>query len=79
MDDGETALINTLAALKARAVTVVVIAHRPGILQHVDKVLALRDGATLMFGPRDEVIAKLSQPATGAQQPPGAIAPHTGA
>ncbi len=73
--NGEVALLNTLAALKVRGVTVVVIAHRPGILKNVDKVLALRDGATLMFGPRDEVIAKLSQPAAEAQQRPAVSAP----
>lgn len=66
--DGENALMNILKALKARNITVVVIAHRPGILQHVDKVLALREGAVMMFGPRDEVIARLTGPRP--DQPP---------
>ena len=61
--DGEAALLEAIQALKERKVTLVVIAHRPGILQHVDKVLALREGAVLMFGPRDDVIAKLTAPA----------------
>lgn len=54
--EGEEALKNTLHALKARGCTVVLIAHRVNILQHVDKVLILRDGVVHKFAPRDEVV-----------------------
>ncbi len=64
---GEEALLDAIDTLKERGVTLVVIAHRPSILRHVDKVLVLRDGAMQTFGPRDEVIAKLTGPATGEQ------------
>ena len=58
--DGEMALLEAVVAKKAEGVTMVIIAHRPSILQHVDKLLVLRDGTMQMFGARDEVMAKLA-------------------
>ena len=63
--EGESALIEAIAQLKARGTTLIVIAHRPSILQHADKVLVLKDGMAAAFGSRDEVIAKLNAPPTG--------------
>lgn len=57
--DGEVALANALKALKARGATVVLIAHRTGVLQNVDKLLVLRDGAVEGLGPREEIAARL--------------------
>ena len=57
---GEEALVRTLDALKDRGVTLVVIAHRPAILTHVDNILVLGEGAVRMFGPSEEVIASLT-------------------
>ena len=62
--DGEAALLDAIAARKAEGITMVIIAHRPNILRHVDKLLVLRDGTMQMFGDRDEVMAKLAGPAT---------------
>ena len=66
---GEEALINTIATLKEREATLVVIAHRPSILRQVDKVLVLRAGAVEAFGPPSEVLPTVSraQLGTGAQ------------
>lgn len=61
--EGESALARTLVRLKQRKVTTVVITHRMWILRHVDKILFLRDGAVELFGPRDEVLAKIARPA----------------
>ncbi|MET3675868.1 MULTISPECIES: type I secretion system permease/ATPase [unclassified Pseudomonas] len=58
-DVGEKALVDALAALKARGATVILISHRPNVLCAVDKVLMLRDGAVHMLGSRDEVFAAL--------------------
>jgi PrtD family type I secretion system ABC transporter len=63
--EGEAALIQAIAQLKARGTTVIVIAHRPSILQHADKVMVLREGVIAAFGSRDEVIAKLNAAAAG--------------
>ena len=61
-NDGEEALVQTIDTLKQRGTTSVVIAHRPTILDRVDKVLVLRAGTAQMFGPRDEVIPKILGP-----------------
>lgn len=63
---GEEALLGAVAKLKAEGVTMIIIAHRPSILQHVDKILVLRNGAMQLFGARDEVLAKLTSPAPAA-------------
>ncbi|HBX53803.1 MAG TPA: type I secretion system permease/ATPase, partial [Pseudomonas sp.] len=60
-DVGEAALIQALIDLKRRGKTLVLISHRPTVLNMVDKVLMLRDGAVQMFGSRDEVFSALRQ------------------
>lgn len=59
---GEQALLNTLMELRKRKSTIIVIAHRPNILQLVDKILIMRDGRVAAFGPRDEILAKVAGP-----------------
>ncbi len=59
---GETALLQAVAALKARGVTMVMIAHRRSMIQHVDKLLVLRDGTVHMFGPPEQVVPRLAAP-----------------
>ncbi len=57
--EGEQALAATLRGLKEEGVTLVVIAHRPSLLDSVDKVLVLRDGAVEAFGARSEVLQRV--------------------
>ena len=59
---GEQALVQALAAAKAKGITLVVITHRPSILKTADKMLVLREGAVEQYGPRDEIMAKMTQP-----------------
>lgn len=59
---GDAALLTTLAELKRRGSTVIVVTHRTNILQQVDRILMLAEGQVAMYGPRDEVLAALSQP-----------------
>ena len=54
--EGDQALKDAIENLKARGATVVVILHRPNILQIVDKILVLRDGVVQKFSDRDEVM-----------------------
>jgi PrtD family type I secretion system ABC transporter len=61
--EGEEALLRTLEILKADGVTVVIIAHRPSLLRNVDKMLVLNDGAVASFGPRAEVMARVTRQA----------------
>ncbi len=56
---GEDALIATITELRSRGVNVIVILHRPNILQVVDKVLVLHGGQVQRFGPRDEIMPQL--------------------
>jgi ABC-type protease/lipase transport system fused ATPase/permease subunit len=59
--DGESEknLIGALEKLKALETTVVLVSHRPGLVQHVDLVLMMRDGAVEMFGPRTDVLNRV--------------------
>ena len=68
-DVGEYALAQALLVLKQRGCTVIVITHRVGILSIVDRIMVFNEGALVLDGPRDEVLAKLNQrPATQATQ-----------
>ena len=42
--DGVAALVSALADLKARGATIVIVAHRPSILAHADRVLRIEGG-----------------------------------
>ena len=68
-DAGEAALVRTVDALKKAGCTIVLITHRTSIISSVDKILFLRDGQVAAFGPRDEVLAALSQAARPATVP----------
>jgi ATP-binding cassette subfamily C protein/ATP-binding cassette subfamily C protein EexD len=67
--DGEQALLRALEQIKAGGTTVVLVSHRPALVQGVDKVVVLRDGMVEMFGPRQEVLKRLLQPARPTEVP----------
>jgi PrtD family type I secretion system ABC transporter len=54
---GQQALISALHLAKQRKITTLLITHRNALLNHVDKILILRDGKIEMFGDRAEVTA----------------------
>lgn len=58
---GERALAAALRVLKARGATVFVITHRTSILDQLDRLLVLRDGAIALYGPRELVVAELNK------------------
>jgi ATP-binding cassette subfamily C protein len=58
--DGDVALTDCLQKLKEEGRTVVVISHRHVSLNTVDKILCLNAGAMAIFGPRNDVMAKLA-------------------
>ena len=58
---GEQALVQCLLNAKAEGITVFIIAHRPIVLQKVDKILVLHEGEAKLFGPAEEVLARLTQ------------------
>lgn len=65
---GETALANTLQALRTAGTTVVVVTHRKSLLAMADLALLLLNGGVKAFGPRHEVLAALQGPSA---PPPG--------
>jgi ATP-binding cassette subfamily C protein len=73
--EGEAALRQAIAAMKARGAIVVLIAHRPSVLSVCDHILLLVNGEQKDFGPRDEVWRRVSARAV----PPPAAAAAAGA
>ena len=67
--EGEVALMNAILAAAARGAAVVIIAHRAGVLQRVDRLLTMKDGLVQLEGPREEVLAKMraAVPTVGAR------------
>jgi len=58
-DHGEKALIDTVKGLNARGKTTVLVTHRTSILEVVTKIMALREGTVVAFGPREELLPVL--------------------
>jgi PrtD family type I secretion system ABC transporter len=67
-NEGDEALLRALADLKANGATVVIVAHRPSLLRSVDKLLVMNEGTVQMFGPRAEVLARLTRPLPGPRE-----------
>jgi PrtD family type I secretion system ABC transporter len=61
--EGEEALAAALRDLKPKQATVVLITHRPSLLQSadIDKVAVLRAGTLEQFGTRNEIVAKVTR------------------
>jgi ATP-binding cassette subfamily C protein len=59
---GEESLIACIAKARARGATVIVIAHRRGVLQAVDRLLVLEEGKPRLLGPAADVVARLMGP-----------------
>jgi PrtD family type I secretion system ABC transporter len=60
-DDGHSALIRAMQRLREEGVTLVLVAHRPSLLGAIDKLLVLREGAVEAFGPRDEILPRVTR------------------
>jgi ATP-binding cassette subfamily C protein EexD len=61
LDDlGEQALVNAILYLKQKGTTVILITHRPAILNITDRIALLVEGTLKMYGPSAEVIAALA-------------------
>ncbi|MFZ5929975.1 MAG: type I secretion system permease/ATPase [Pseudomonadota bacterium] len=68
-NDGEAALARTVADLKARKRTTLVITHRPSLLASVDYIMVMREGMIEKFGPRDEILGQYLRPAAVPNAP----------
>ena len=75
--DGEQAIVETMAKLRERGTTIILIAQRAGLMVQVDKLLVLTSGTMTAFGERDAVLKELQvalplppQTAAAQQQAP---------
>jgi PrtD family type I secretion system ABC transporter len=59
--EGDQALTRAILGVRERGGLVVVIAHRPTALAGVDLVLAMANGQSQAFGPKEEVLRKVLQ------------------
>ena len=59
--EGEEALTTAILGVRARGGIVIIVAHRPSALAAVDHVLAMVRGSQQAFGPKDEVLARLTR------------------
>ncbi|MFC0387884.1 type I secretion system permease/ATPase [Muricoccus vinaceus] len=71
--DAEARLLEGLSGLKAIGATVVLVSHRPSLVQGVDKMLVMRDGAAELFGPRAEVMSRLGVRAVPKTRAPASL------
>lgn len=76
-NEGEVALMAAIQTMKQSGQTVVLITHKPSILQVVDKILVLKSGAVEAIGPRAEVLARFTRPTAVSTVPPVSSAPST--
>jgi len=58
-EEGDEALCSVLAELKARGVTVILVGHRRRVMNQLDKLAVLRNGALEAIGPAANVLARL--------------------
>ncbi len=60
--EGELALTQAISRLRDNGSCVVVMAHRPSAIAAVDKILVLKAGRQVEFGPKEEVLRKVTRP-----------------
>ena len=60
--NGEIALVEAIKRLRDAGKTIILITHKANILAAVDKILVINEGLMQLFGPRDEVLARLANP-----------------
>ena len=66
---GEIALDIALQQAKQRGQTVIIVSHRPIAIRNCDLILVMQDGQVLLYGPREQVMAKLASAAASASTP----------
>ncbi|WP_322414105.1 type I secretion system permease/ATPase [Mesorhizobium huakuii] len=60
--EGEAALTEAIQGIRARGGIAVVVAHRPSALASLDQVLVMANGRVQGFGPKNEVLNKVTRP-----------------
>lgn len=67
-EKGEQALVQAITEATKRHATVIIVSHRPSILAFVDMIMVVQEGMIAAYGPKEEVMSKLSKAAQQHQQ-----------
>lgn len=67
---GEAVLTQAIGRIREAGVTLVLITHKPNILQQADRLLVLHAGTQADFGPLAEVMQRMQRAAPPRPQPP---------
>jgi ATP-binding cassette subfamily C protein len=59
--EGDEALTRTILGLRARGAIVIVVAHRPSAIAGVDYILVMAKGRQQQFGPKEEILNRVTQ------------------
>jgi PrtD family type I secretion system ABC transporter len=66
--EGDEALTRAILGLRARGAIVVVVAHRPSAIAGVDYILVMAKGRQQQFGPKEEILNRVTQPQSAPQR-----------
>ncbi|MDH3742548.1 MAG: type I secretion system permease/ATPase, partial [Hyphomicrobiales bacterium] len=66
--DGDAALTRSVQAMRERGSIVIVIAHRPSAIAALDLLLVIQNGRQEAFGPKAEVLAKMTHQVAANKQ-----------
>ena len=58
--EGDQALTDAIRAVRARGGIVIVVAHRPSAVTAVDKLLFMKGGRQVVFGPKQDVLKQIT-------------------
>ena len=58
--EGDAALTDSIRAVRARGGIVIVVAHRPSAVIAVDKLLFMKGGRQVVFGPKNDVLKQIT-------------------
>jgi len=60
-EPGEQQLLSALDTMKKHhGCTCIMVTHKPSLLQSMDKMLVMKDGQVALFGPKDQVFARVA-------------------
>ncbi len=62
--EGDEALTRAILGLRARGAIAIVVAHRPSAIAGVDYILIMGKGRQQQFGPKEEILTRLTPPNT---------------
>ena len=59
-NEGELALINAIKNAKRAGITIFLISHKPSVIQHVDKILIMKNGKVAQWGDAKQILSRMA-------------------